>query len=151
MNRKQTDFFTLGDFVIDDFADGIGDRTHGDDDIGGVLGSVIAERFVASSGDFADLVHVFFDNIGDRQIVFLLDFLGLEINIVVLGRALCIRGRGVQRTVAECLDGLAVKQSVEHGIIHDFDLVDFMTRAESVEEMHERNACLDGGQMGDTG
>ena len=44
-----------------------------------------------------------------------------------------------------------VEQAFEHLLVHQFDLLDLVGGAETVEEVQERNAGLDGDQVGDAG
>ena len=54
---------------------------------------------------------------------------------------------GRQSTAAELLQGLLVYQRSEVVVLQHFNLLDFVRRAETVEEVQERHAALDGRQV----
>ena len=75
----------------------------------------------------------------------------LEEDVAVLVGAAHGGMLGVQRTGAERLDGVHVHHVLQVVVIPDLDLLDLVGGAEAVEEVDERDAALDGGQVGDGG
>ncbi len=71
----------------------------------------------------------------------------LEEDVAVLMAAAHRGMLGVERMIAELLDGVPVDHVGEVGIIPLFDLLDLVAGAEAVKEVDERHLALDGGQM----
>ena len=53
----------------------------------------------------------------------------------------------IERTAAERLNGIPVKDLREVGVVHNLDLLDLMRGTESVKEVDERHTSLDGDEM----
>ena len=94
-----------------------------------------------------DLVHVVLDHIGQRVVGAVAGLTVLEEDIAVLVAAACMRMLGVQRVIAERLDGIHVAHLGEIGVIPHGNLLDLVGGAEAVEEVDERRATLDGREV----
>ena len=92
-----------------------------------------------AAGQRADLLHHFFNDAGDGQIVGVGRFAVLEIHVRVLGGAGLVGMLGVQRAAAESLDGVPVNQLGHFFIFDLFDLLHFVAGAEAVKEVEEGN------------
>ena len=75
----------------------------------------------------------------------------LEERVAVLVRAAHGGALGVQAVVAEGSHCVHVTHFLQVIVVPDGDLLDLMGRAEAVEEVDERDAALDGGQVRDRG
>ena len=131
--------------LFDRFADG----AHGDDDVLRVGSADIVERLILSADLLAELLHVIGNDVGQRFVVLVRSFSGLEEDIRVLSGAADDGMLGIQGSVSEGLDGIHVDQLPVDVIVHDFDLLDLVGRAETVEIVQERYSALDGGQVCD--
>ena len=148
VHLDQADLFALGVEVIDRLFDGLADRAHGDDDLFGVARAVVVEELVFGAELLVDLVHVILGHVDDGIIIFVGGFAVLEEDVGVLRRA-ALRGMlRIEGAAAEGVDGLPVEHIAQILVIPLFDLLNLMGGTEAVEEMHEGNAALDGGQMG---
>ena len=101
------------------------------------------------AGDLSDLLHVIFHDVRERLIVRIIGLADLEEDIRILyGRA--EHGMlGIKRVRAEGVERVPVQQALKILIRDLLDLVDLVGRAESVKEMQERNAPLDGRKVSD--
>ena len=147
VNGYQAHLFALCGQVVDGFADGFGYGTHGDDDAFSVCGTVVREQAVLAAGDFRHLVHVVLYDGGNCVVVIIARFTVSEERVGVFGHTACHRMFGRQGTAAEFLQSLLVYQGSEVVVLQHFNLLDFVRRTESVEEVQERHAALDGRQV----
>ena len=114
-----------------------------------VGGAVIGERPVFAAGQLADFAHVACHDIRHFVIDPVAGFRGLEVDVAVLGGAPCDGGVRIQGTGAERLQRLLADHLAEVVLVQRLDLLDFMRGAETVEEVEERDAGLDGRQVRD--
>ena len=163
-----THLLALGRQVIDRLFDGLGHRPHRNDDVLGILGTVIYERLVVAAGDLRDLLHGVGHHVGHGVVELVRSLARLEIDVGILSRTAGHGVLGVQGPVAELLQGVTVEHRRQRGLVDQLDLLDFVRRAEAVEEVQERHARLQrhevcdarevhdllhrrGGQHGETG
>jgi hypothetical protein len=106
---------------------------------------------VLAARDFRNLGQIVLHDVRHRFIILVHGFAGLEVDIRVLCRAADDRRVRIQAALTECADGVPVHHLFVIFVIEDFDLLDFMGRAEPVKEVQERYPCLDGGHMGHAG
>lgn len=106
---------------------------------------------ILAARDLADFAKVAFHNVGNRFIVFVDGFAGLEIDIRVLRRAADDRIVRIQRALAEFADRVPIDEFFVVFVVEDFDFLDFMGRTEAVEEIQERDPRLDGRHVGHAG
>ena len=151
MHGKKADLFTLGIEIIHGFAGRLTDRAHGDDDALGILCTMIVEEMVLASRDLREICHGFLDKLRQRFIVLVGGFLRLEVDIRILRRTADDRMIRVQCACTELLDRIPVEEFRKIVKVDDFDLLNLMRRAETVEEVDERHAALDGDEMRDSG
>ncbi len=133
----------MGGFVIDNFLDGVAHRAHGYNNVLGLGGAVVVEQLVVRANLGVDLVHILLYNRGNRVIIGVTGFSGLEIDVRVLG---CAPQNGmlrVQSPGAEFADSVHVHHFFQVFIIPLGHFLDFVGGAEAVEG----HAALDGGQM----
>ncbi len=139
----------LGDEGVHGFLDGFTDRAHGNDDVLGVRGAHIVEGLVAAAGEFFQLLHIMHNHFRDLIVEFVGGLSYLEENVRILGGTADHRVLRVQGPVAEFLHGIHVNELAQIVVVQHLDLLDLMRGTEAVEEMQERDAALDGCQMGD--
>ena len=151
MHGKKADLFTLGIEIIHGFAGRLTDRAHSDDDALGILRTVIIEEMVLASRDLREIRHSFLDKLRQRFIVLVGGFLRLEVDIRILRRTADDRMIRVQCACTELLDRIPVEEFRKIVKVDDFNLLNLMRRAETVEEVDERHAALDGDEMRDSG
>ena len=102
-----------------------------------------------TTGDFGNLFHVIRNDIRHFRKVFIAGFYPLEEDIIVFRTAAGYRiGMRVQCAFAISRKRFFIHHVFEYIGIHHFDFLDLVRSTESIKEMHERNACLDCGQMG---
>ncbi len=133
--------------VVDDFLGDVADGAHGHDDAVGVGSAVVVEELVVGAELGIDLGHVLLDDGGDGVIVLVGGLAVLEEDIAVLVRAAHGGMLGAEGAVAESLNGVHIDHFLQIVVIPDLDLLDLVGGAETVEEVEERDAALNGGQM----
>ena len=137
--------------IVDGFLDGLGDRAHGDDDMFGIRCAVVVEWQIVATGQFADLTHIAGDDVGNGIVIRIGGFPCLEEHVRVLVRTAGNGLVGIEGLGTELREGLVAHQRTEVFGLEHLDLLDLMGGAETVEEVHERHARLEGGQMGHGG
>ena len=143
VNDQQSHFFPCRHFHIDDFFGGFVHGPHRDDDVGGLRVTIVNKRRVMASCLFTNFLHVIIDDIRNRIPKPVLRFGSLEVDVIVLSTTSGNRVGWIQCPFAKLGNGLAIEQSIEHAVVHDFNLLNFMGRSKSIEEMHERNSGFD--------
>ena len=151
MDGHAAGLLALGVEVVDDGLDGLGHRTHSHDDVLGILGTVVGEGGVLAAGQLADLSHILGHDVGQGVVVLVLQLAGLEIDVAVLGGTAGHVVLGVEGVLAESLQGLLVHQRTQVFHIPSLDFLDLVAGAEAVEEVEERHAALEGGEVGHRG
>ena len=151
MHGDDTHLFALGHQVVDRLLDGLGHRTHGDDHVLGVLRAVVDKRLVVASRDLRNLLHGVGHHVGNGVVELVRSLARLEIDVGILGRTARNGVFGVQSAGAELLQGVAVEQRRQRGFVDQFDLLDLVRGAETVEEVQERNAGLQRHEVRDAG
>ena len=116
----------------------------------GVLGSVVVEEVIFTTGDAGDFLHVVLYDFGDTVVVFVASLAVLEEYVTVLGHTACYGVGGVEGTCAEVGESLLVHQGSEVVLVHGLDLLDFVRCAETVKEVEEGHTALEGGEVGYT-
>ena len=101
VNGHHTHFFTVGVFVVNHFADGFGNGTHGNNYSLRLGIAVIVKQSVLTAGDGCQSFEVFLNNTRNSIVKRVSRFTGLEINIVVLSRSPRYRRIGAQRPLTE--------------------------------------------------
>ena len=95
--------------VVDRLPEGFGHRTHRNHDVLGVLGPVVYEGLVLAAGDLRNLAHRLGDHVGHGVVEAVGGLAGLEIDVGVLRRTAGHGVLGVERTLAEGLERVAVE------------------------------------------
>ena len=147
MDGHAAGLLALGVEVVDDGLDGLGHRTHSHDDVLGILGTVVGEGGVVAAGQLADLSHILGHDVGQSVVVLVLQLAGLEIDVAVLGGTAGHVVLGVEGVLAESLEGLLVNERTQVFHIPGLDFLDLVAGAETVEEVEERHAALEGGEV----
>ena len=145
------DLLTAGDEGVHSLLHRAGPRAHDHDDALGVRSAVVLDEVVLPPGVLGELVHRVLNDPGNGVMERVAGLPGLEEDIGVLrGTA---QGRGVGGEPAHpVLQNEVVRQHCAHHVVADDpDLVDLVRGAEPVEEVHERNASVHGGDVGDQG
>ena len=150
-NLEDTDLLTLADHVFHGLVAGIGTGAHDDNDLLGIRGTHVIEQLVLTTDDLGELVHGGLNDGRSGVIVFIDGFTSLEVDIRILGGT---ANRGEVRAQAAGLMGCD-RRVVDHGfhvvIGQFFDLLNFVTGAETIEEVQERHAGFQGGGLSDQG
>jgi len=137
---------------FDDFAGGLGDRAHGDDDLGRVGGADVDEGGVFTAGEPGGFGEILFGGGVDVVDFDVLRFAALEIDVVVLGTA---AGHGVGVRVesagTELFDFVHREELLPFVLIDEFDVLDLVGGTETVEEMADGDGGLDRDEVGDRG
>ena len=148
VDLHQADLLALSGHVVDDLLGDVADGAHGDDDALGVGSAIVVEQLVISAQLGIDLVHVLLDHGGQSVVVGVAGLTMLEEDIAVLVRATHVGALRIQGVLAERLDSVHVAHLLQVLVIPHGDLLDLVRGTETVEEVDEGNAALDGGQMG---
>ncbi len=148
MRRDEAHLLALLQQVVDHVLYGLRDGAHGHDDFLRAGRPVVVERMVFPPGQFPHLLHVVFHHVRHGLVELVGRLPHLEVNVGVLRHAPGHRPVRVEGVFPERIQRLPVKQACQLVELEDLDLLDFMGRAEPVEEMQKRNPALDGGKMG---
>ncbi len=148
---NQADLLALLEQVVDGLLDGLGNRTHGHDDVLGIGGAIVGKGFIFAARDLRNLLHGVGHHVGHGVVELVRSLAGLEIDVGVLGRTARDGVLGVERLSAELLQGVAVEHGGQRGLVDQLDLLDLMRGAEAVEEVEERHAGLERDDVGDAG
>ena len=151
MHRNDADLLALGRQIIDRLLDGLRDGTHRHDDIFGILGTIVYERLVFATGDFRNLLHRIGNHVGHRIVELVGSLARLEIDIGILRRTARHGMLGVQRTLAERFQRVAVEHRSQRSLVDELDFLNLVRRTEAVEEVHERYAGFQRHDVSDTG
>ncbi len=126
MNRDETVLPALLGEVVDGLLDGLGHGTHGDDDVLGVGGSVVCERTVLATGQFADLTHVAGHDVRNCVVEVVSGLYGLEVNVSVLGCTAGHRSVRVESPLTESPERLLADHFLELFLVKSLDLLDLV-------------------------
>lgn len=145
MNVDSADFFALALQVFDSLFSYVGQGAHGNYDIFSVFSAVVVERFVGAARDLGDFIHVASYDIRHSFVVFVAGFCVLEVNVRVFCSASDFRMIRVQSAFAESFYSVPVDEVTEVFEVHNFNLLDFVRRTETVEEVDERQGTFQSG------
>ena len=149
MNLYKTDFLAFGGKIIDDFPNGAGNGSHGDNNAVSVWRAVVVKQMVSTSGDFGKGFHVIVYNSWQSVVERVVCLANLEIDVSVLNRRSQARMFRIERLSAECVQSFVVNQRQPLRVIDQFHLAHFVRRSEPVEEVHKRNSSFNCRQMSD--
>ena len=149
VNLDQAQLFTLLVEVVDGLFDGLAAGAHGDDDPLGIGSAHILEQLVLAAHQLGDLLHDLFHDFGHGVVVLVGGFTVLEVDVGVLGGALLMRMLRIQGALAEGLHLVPGNHGLDVLVVDGVDLLHFVAGTETVEEMQERHAALQRGQMSD--
>ena len=128
----------------------LGRRAHHDNHLLGLWMTDVLHRLVVSARHRADAVHGRLYDIGASLVVLVSSDRVLEENVGALARAANGRRRRVEREVAQVLlQRFLVDEVFDDGVRDHVDLLHLGRRAIAVEEVHERDARLDGREVRD--
>jgi len=145
------DPFTRSQQVVDGLADGLGTRPHDHDHPVGLRVAVVVDQVVAPAGAGREGVHRLADHARDRGVERVDGFPGLEVGVGVLGGAADVGVLGGERPPAVGPYEVVGDQSAQVVVGEHLHHVDLVAGAETVEEVHERDAGPQGGDLGDRG
>ena len=128
-----------------------GNRAHGHDDPLRVGSTVIIKEVILPARQLADFGHIVLNDVGELVIVAVVGLAKLEINVGVIHQGTHPGILGIQRIGAEPGQCVIVHQLGQVAVLQGLHLLNLMAGAEAVEEMQERDAGLDSGQMCHTG
>ena len=135
--------------VLDGLSDGLDARAHEHDHVLGVGGAKILEQPVVASGQSGESIHRALDDRRDHRVKGVRSLATLEEDVRVLCDASYDGPIRIQSSRAMCPDQLVIDHGPHVVVGEDFDLADLVRRAESVEEVHERNARRQRGALRD--
>ncbi len=139
-NLDEADLLAGGDKRLDRLVQRLAAGAHRHDDAFGVRCAHVVEEVVAAPRERGQLVHARLHD-GRRRLVVLLAALApLEVHVRILRRAPHGRVFRVERPPAEVRHGFLVDHLADRLIVYLVDLLHFVGRAETVEEMQERHA-----------
>ena len=147
-NLHEAETLALRVQQVDHFFDGFTGGTHGDDHAVGFRMAHIVEGTVFAAGNAFNLLHRFDDDVRNGVVEEVPAFGVLEIDVGVLRGAALVRMFRIHGVLPEFVHLFPVDDLADVFIVDDFDFLDFVGSAEPVEEVAERHAGFDGGQMG---
>ena len=150
MHADHADLLAFLVKVVDGFTGGLGDGTHADDDALGVVGAIIAEEFVIAARNLGDFGHILLDNGGHRVVVCIAALAMCEEGLGILSHTAGYRMFGRKGTGAELAQRLLVDERTEVLLVDFLNLLVLVGGAETVKEVNERHAALNGSQVGDS-
>ena len=152
MDFDKTDLLAFGIQSVDDFASGLGNGTHGDDDALSVWIAIVAEWVILTSGETARFSEILLNDWGDFVEVLVLSLTGLEVDIVILSAtAGDWVGVWVKSAGSELLDLVHAKELLPLLFVDELDVLDFVGGTETIEEVHDWGLGLNGNKVGDWG
>ena len=142
MYGEYASLFALLIQVINGLHSRLANGTHSDYDALRVFCAVVVKEVMLTAGNLRHLSHSFFNEIGNSVVVFIGNFAALEVDVGVL-RSTADNGMiGVKSATTELFDGIPIQDFCEIRIIHDFDFLNLVRSAETVEEVDERNTAF---------
>ena len=151
MHRQQTHLLAQGIQGIYHFFDGLAHGADGHDHALGIRRTIVVEQVIVTAGELVDLAHVVLHHVRQLIPVAVDDLALLEMDVRILHGAANTGMIRVHGAAAEGIDGVLVHQLGQFVILQHLDLLDLMTGAETVKEVQERHAALDGAQVGHGG
>lgn len=133
--------------IIDGFFDSVAAGAHGNDDLFCVRRADVIEQVIASAGDGLLFCHHFFHDFRNRVVVLVGGFSVLEVDVRVLGGAALNRVFRVQSSCFEVRDFVHVDERSDFFVFRKNHFAHFVAGAETVEEVKERNFCLQSGEV----
>ena len=143
----EPDLAAVGVEVVDREARHAADGTHGDDDVRRLRVTVVVEQMVVPSGEGVDLPEIFLHHAGHRVVEAVVGFADLEVNVRVLHGVAQHGVFGVQGGGLESSQRLPVHHIHQRLFVDHLHCGELVARAETVEEVHERQAAFQRGQM----
>ena len=135
--------------AIDGFFGGFGAGAHDDDDALGVGGAVVVEQVIGAAGLRGKAIHDRLHNARNRRMEGSAGFARLEEDVGILRGAANEGAVGAERVLPELDDVFVVDQRADGLVADGENLADFVRGAEAIEEMNERNARFEGGDLRD--
>ncbi len=133
--------------VVHDLLHHVAERAHGHDHAVGVGRAVVVEQLVVRAELGVHLVHVVLDHGGQRIVDAVAGLAVLEEHVAVLMAAAHGGVLGVERVLAEGAHRVHVAHLGQVVVVPHGDLLHLVGGAEAVEEVDERHAALDGGEV----
>ena len=147
VNCNHTNLLALLVQVVDSLASWLCSRTHQDDDVLSILSTIVVEEVILTASDLSHLLAVLLYNLRDCIVVRVASLTVSEECLWVLSGTASNRTLRSQSTVTEVLDELFLNQWTDVFHIHLLDLVVLVRSTETVEEVNERNLCLQCSQV----
>ena len=151
VDADDANFFAVPVEIINGFLHSLADGTDSDNNAVGVGRAVIIEDVVNSAGDFGNVRHSFFDDVGQGVIIFVDGLADLEVNVWVGSGAANDGMVGIESAAAEIIYRVEVGDFRKVGVVDCFDFLNFVGSAEAVEEINEGNPAVDSGEVSDGG
>ena len=128
---------------------GARDAAHRDHDVGRIGRAVVVEHVVLAACHAGNLRHDALDHVGQLVVGGVVRLAHLEVHVAVLHGGAQHRVLGVQGACPEALERLGVHERGELLGVGHVDARELMRCTETVEEVHERDASLHGGEVRD--
>mmetsp|Transcript_31602 Transcript_31602/g.78277 ORF Transcript_31602/g.78277 Transcript_31602/m.78277 type:complete len:301 (-) Transcript_31602:163-1065(-) len=153
MHLDQTDLLAFAVEVVDTLLEHWRAGAHDDHTAVGLLVSVVHEESVGAADDGSHLGHDALDDLWQLGVEGVGGLDALEEHVGALRGAALVRVGRVQRlgTVPLQLRLHVIEEGLHLFVVEDFDLLELVRCAESVEEVHKGDRALEGGQVGDKG
>jgi len=148
MHLDKADLLAFFVEVIDYLAQGLAYGAHGDYHTLSIRRAVIVERLVVAAGEGAYLLHIIFDDVGERHVSGVAGLSVLEEYVVILAGVADGGVLRVQGMLSEALNSVPVQHLAQVVVIQHLDLLYLMGGTEAVEEMLHGDAAADGAEMG---
>ena len=140
---EHSDPFAASDERVDRFGRGTGAGPHQNDDALGIERAVVFDESIVSSGRVAETSERALDDAWHREHVGVRGLARLEEDVGVLRAAAQYRTVGVEAPQSMRHDPVVVDQPRDRVGVGDLDPPDLVARAETVEEVQERDTRLE--------
>ena len=144
---EQTDAFALSVQVVDHFFENVAGRAHGHDHAVGFSVAIVIEGLVVAAGDGSNALHGVDHNGGNFIVEGVAGFAVLEVDVGVLSGAALMGMLRIHGGFAEFGHLVPVHDLADVFVVDEFDLADFVRGTETVEEVAEGHAGVDGGKV----
>ena len=147
MNCNHTNLLALAIEVINSLNQSLVQGTHSDNYALCIRCAIVIEYMVLTAGNLCQVSHSLLNQVRHSLIILIYSLASLEINIIVLGSTADARMVRIQGVAAEPVHSIPVQNLAQLIIRNNLNLLDFVGSTETVKEVQERNAALDGNQM----
>ena len=147
MYVDHTELVALLCLEVDDLLDCLARRTHTDDDVLCIRSTIVGEWAIGAAGDLRDLVHIVANDVSYLVVVWVAALAVSEEHVWVLSHTTHHRTHRRECAIAELLQCLHVNERTQVFHIYYLYFLVLVRGTETVEEVEEWHAALDGSKV----